>query len=155
MDKKEFKKGTIVRIVRGPEKYRNKVMVIKGTTKKIWGIEDVNGSSDAFRYNPLYRYLLTEHPDLGTVYYAQYANNLLKDCVHESWIEKDENFDEDDIVVGASGGPTDDGGYYTEYHTMRDMKREQASKQQVESSMTLENSESQEPRNGAMSCIIL
>lgn len=119
----KFKEDDIVRVVRGPEKYRNKVMIIKGTTKEVWGFEDVNGSHKAFNYNPLCRYLGTDHPDLGVVYYARYARNLFKDCVHESWIEKDVDFDEDNIVVSASGGPTADGGYYTVYHTLGDMKK--------------------------------
>ena len=120
----EFGEGTIVRVVRGPEKYRNKVMIIKGTTKETWGFEDVDGAPEAFRYNPTLRYLETDHPGYGIVYYAQYAHNLLKDCVHESWLERAEDFDEDDIVVGAEGGPTEDGRYVNVYRTRGEVNRE-------------------------------
>src|SRR5579872_5476583 len=87
MEKRKFENGSIVRVVGGPKDMRNTIMKIQGTTEEVWDIDDVDGSAKSFTIGALIKYLGTDHPDYGQVYYAEYVMFPKKDCVHESWLE--------------------------------------------------------------------
>ena len=100
MDKKNFSKDSYARVVGGPESLRGRVVKIIGTTKDVWGIDDVDGSEKSFGIGVLIKYLKTRHPDNGgKVYYVCPIDSPIKDCVHESWITPENNFSKDDEIV--------------------------------------------------------
>lgn len=106
MDMRTFKKGAWVRVVRGSERLRNRVMEIQGTSQEVWGIKDIWGSSDALGYPAIVNYMTTDNgpDDYGAenVYYVK-DKYRIGYCVHHSWLKKEENFDEGDLPAIITG----------------------------------------------------
>lgn len=55
-----LEKGAIVRVVKGPERLRNQIMEIQGTSETVWGIKDVWGSHEALMNFALSNYLVQD-----------------------------------------------------------------------------------------------
>lgn len=113
---------SFVRVVTGPEELRGKIMRIQGTIKEVLGVDDPYESEKSYRLPVLYNYVKGEYPASGTIYYARHTETDLKYCMHESWLQQEPNFTEDDLLT-TFYGKTEDGRLFTKQVTVREWRK--------------------------------
>ncbi|KKP35375.1 MAG: hypothetical protein UR26_C0006G0059 [candidate division TM6 bacterium GW2011_GWF2_32_72] len=75
--------GKTCKVIAGPN--RDQVAQIDGTSKEVWGIEDIWGTPRSFGIYAIMNYVFqAKNLTYGTVYYGKIGG--LGFCFHESWL---------------------------------------------------------------------